>query len=78
MVTILGITVYHTFGVVLAIIAAIICGIFVVGIPALIVSGGSKVLTTGGKLTQILGGNWVDKVGNIFEYIGNGKVRKKQ
>lgn len=78
MVTILGITVYHTFGVVLAIIAAIICGIFVVGIPVLIVSGGSKVLTTGGKLTQILGGNWVDKVGNIFEYIGNGKFRKKQ
>lgn len=78
MVTILGITVYHTFGVVLAIIAAIICGIFVVGIPVLIISGGSKVLTTGGKLTQILGGNWVDKVGNIFEYIGNGKFRKKQ
>ena len=78
MVTILGIIVYHTLGVVLAIVAAILCGIIIVAIPTSIVMGGSQVLTTGGKLTQIFGGNWIDKVGNIFEYIGNGKFRKKK
>lgn len=78
MVTVLGIIVYHTLGVVIAIIAAFLCGILLVVIPTLIVSGGSQVLTTGGKLTQIFGGDWIDKIGNIFEYIGNGKFRKKQ
>ena len=78
MVTILGIIVYHTVGVVLAIIAAFFCCILLVVIPTLIISGGSQVLTTAGKLTQIFGGNWIDKVGNIFEYIGNGKFRKKK
>lgn len=68
----------HTAKIAGLIVVVIITAIILFNSLTLIGMGGSVITETGKILKRILGGGFVDKKGNPYEDLGNGRVRKKQ
>ena len=68
----------HTAKIVGLIVVVIITAIILFSSLTLIGMGGSVITESGKILRRILGGGFVDKKGNPYEDLGNGRARKKQ
>ena len=68
----------HTAKIAGLIVVVIITVFILFGSLTLIGLGGTVITETGKILKRILGGDFVDKEGNPYEDLGNGRARKKQ